>query len=83
MKQRRSWRRRHYDVVFLKKPVEFATERWTGHGDRTAMSQRCRRYIETHHSPGRVAAAWVNVVLGLALREVERGAIAAEDTCAA
>jgi glycosyltransferase involved in cell wall biosynthesis len=65
------------------KLVEFAREQWIGRGDRAELSERCRSYIRTHHSPECVAEAWASVVAGPAVRGLEQSAIKAEDTCAA
>jgi glycosyltransferase involved in cell wall biosynthesis len=65
------------------KLVELAREQWIGRNDRKELSQRCRRYIQTNHSPELVAEAWDTVVARGDPRDVDRVAVAAEDICAA
>jgi glycosyltransferase involved in cell wall biosynthesis len=53
----------------LDKLVELAREHWAGRNDRASLSQRCRRYIQTHHAPDVIAERWTRVVCGSVLDE--------------
>jgi glycosyltransferase involved in cell wall biosynthesis len=63
--------------------VELARELWITRADRAALAQRCRRYIETHHSPDRIAAAWMEVLSGSPSTVTDLPLPEARTTCAA
>lgn len=44
--------------------AELAREQWRARNDRGEISERCRAYIEAHHSPAAIARQWISV-LGL------------------
>jgi glycosyltransferase involved in cell wall biosynthesis len=63
--------------------VELARQQWVGRDDRASLSQRCRRYIQTHHAPDLVAERWIRVVSRSALGETQPSLTESEPTCAA
>lgn len=63
--------------------VELARELWVTRADRAALAQRCRTYIETHHSPDRIAAAWMEVLSGSPSTVTDLPLPEARTTCAA
>jgi glycosyltransferase involved in cell wall biosynthesis len=42
----------------MKELEEHATSLWRDRGDRSALAERCRRYVADHHSPDAVGARW-------------------------
>ena len=63
--------------------VELAREQWVTRGDRRALAERCRAYIETHHAPDRVAAEWRQVLCGSPSVVTEIPLSEPRSTCAA
>jgi glycosyltransferase involved in cell wall biosynthesis len=42
--------------------VELARRQWNSRNQREALSEECRRYIQTYHDPQRVTEQWLRVV---------------------
>lgn len=63
--------------------VELARAQWVTRGDRRALAERCRAYIETHHAPERIAAEWRQVLSGSSPVVTELPVPERRSTCAA
>jgi glycosyltransferase involved in cell wall biosynthesis len=61
--------------------VELAREQWAHRASRAPLSQRCRRYVTTYHSPEVVVEQWLRV-LARSMAE-EPATIVARQRCAA
>ena len=44
--------------------AELATDLWESRGHQDEVAERCRAYIDAHHSPEAVASAWLEVLRG-------------------
>jgi glycosyltransferase involved in cell wall biosynthesis len=63
--------------------VQLARDQWLSRQDRQGLSERCRSYIATHHSPERIAEAWLRVIAPHQDSESTRRIIERESRCVA
>lgn len=62
--------------------VALARDLWQNRADRSALSERCRGYIESHHSPAVIARRWHSVLLGASADAADPAFISPESTYA-